>query len=66
MRSRACAPSSAGASTTPRAAPARRGGLRTSVSESFGYARGRASSCCFYNAELDVRRVARRGDFTFT
>eukprot|EP00969_Alexandrium_andersonii_P145696 6443621-Alexandrium_andersonii.AAC.1 len=23
--------------------------------ESFGFAKGRASACCFYNAELDVR-----------
>eukprot|EP00969_Alexandrium_andersonii_P124069 5482628-Alexandrium_andersonii.AAC.1 len=48
-----------------RAAPARWGALRTSTLESFGFARGKASAGCFYNAELDVRRVVRGGDFTF-
>eukprot|EP00969_Alexandrium_andersonii_P113533 5018065-Alexandrium_andersonii.AAC.1 len=27
---------------------------------------GKASACCFSNAELDVRRVAHGGDVTFT
>eukprot|EP00969_Alexandrium_andersonii_P304150 13444906-Alexandrium_andersonii.AAC.1 len=38
----------------------------TSVLESFVFARGKASACCFYSAELDIRRVARGDDFTFT
>eukprot|EP00969_Alexandrium_andersonii_P354602 15442530-Alexandrium_andersonii.AAC.1 len=31
-----------------RAAPARREALHTSVLESFGFVRGKASACCFY------------------
>eukprot|EP00969_Alexandrium_andersonii_P286583 12668779-Alexandrium_andersonii.AAC.1 len=49
-----------------RAAPARREALHTSVLESFGFVRGKASACCFYNAELDVRCVVHGDDFTFT
>eukprot|EP00969_Alexandrium_andersonii_P030473 1329385-Alexandrium_andersonii.AAC.1 len=49
-----------------RAAPAHREALRTETLESFGFARGQASACCFYNAELDVRCVAHGDDFTFT
>eukprot|EP00969_Alexandrium_andersonii_P028614 1249828-Alexandrium_andersonii.AAC.1 len=30
---------------------------------SVGFAKGEASSCCFYDAEFDVRRVVRGGDF---
>eukprot|EP00969_Alexandrium_andersonii_P038319 1678679-Alexandrium_andersonii.AAC.1 len=48
-----------------RAAPARREVLRTSVLESFGFVRGKASACCFYSAELDARCVVHGGDFTF-
>eukprot|EP00969_Alexandrium_andersonii_P139030 6148923-Alexandrium_andersonii.AAC.1 len=47
------------------AAPARREAWFSSVLESFGFVRGKASARCFYNAELDVRRVVRGGDFTF-
>eukprot|EP00969_Alexandrium_andersonii_P115770 5120116-Alexandrium_andersonii.AAC.1 len=47
-----------------RAAPARWEALRTSTSESFGLARGKASACCFYHAVLDARCVVRGGDFT--
>eukprot|EP00969_Alexandrium_andersonii_P062999 2774952-Alexandrium_andersonii.AAC.1 len=36
-----------------RVAPARWEALRTSASETFGFVRGKASSRCFYNAELD-------------
>eukprot|EP00969_Alexandrium_andersonii_P299948 13259909-Alexandrium_andersonii.AAC.1 len=49
-----------------RAAPARWGALYTEALESFGFARGRASACCFYNAELDVRRAVHGDDFAFT
>eukprot|EP00969_Alexandrium_andersonii_P158725 7012605-Alexandrium_andersonii.AAC.1 len=49
-----------------RAAPARWEALRASALESFGFARGKASARCFYNAELDVRRVVHGGGFTFT
>eukprot|EP00969_Alexandrium_andersonii_P011714 510547-Alexandrium_andersonii.AAC.1 len=48
-----------------RAAPARWEALRTSTLESFGFARGNASACCFYNAELDIRCVVRGDDFAF-
>eukprot|EP00969_Alexandrium_andersonii_P211875 9357592-Alexandrium_andersonii.AAC.1 len=48
-----------------RAAPAPWGALCTSVLESFGFVRGKASACCFYNAKLDVRRVVHGGVFTF-
>eukprot|EP00969_Alexandrium_andersonii_P009757 425963-Alexandrium_andersonii.AAC.1 len=48
-----------------RAAPARWGVLYTETLECFGFAKGRASACCFYSAELDVRRVVHGGDFTF-
>eukprot|EP00969_Alexandrium_andersonii_P146996 6500276-Alexandrium_andersonii.AAC.1 len=33
--------------------------------ESFG-ARGKASACCFYNAELDAGCVVHGGDIAFT
>eukprot|EP00969_Alexandrium_andersonii_P373785 15484792-Alexandrium_andersonii.AAC.1 len=49
-----------------RAAPARWEVLYTEALESFGFARGKASACCFYNAELDVRCVVRGDDFPFT
>eukprot|EP00969_Alexandrium_andersonii_P106999 4719146-Alexandrium_andersonii.AAC.1 len=49
-----------------RAAPARWEALRTSALESVGFARGKASSCCFYDAGLDVRCDVRCDDFTFT
>eukprot|EP00969_Alexandrium_andersonii_P051005 2240634-Alexandrium_andersonii.AAC.1 len=49
-----------------RAAPARWEALSMSTLESFRFARGKASSCCFCNAELGVRRVVHGGDFTFT
>eukprot|EP00969_Alexandrium_andersonii_P101325 4470225-Alexandrium_andersonii.AAC.1 len=48
-----------------RAAPARWEALRASVLENFGFARGGASACCFYNAKLDVRCFAHGDDFTF-
>eukprot|EP00969_Alexandrium_andersonii_P058299 2567729-Alexandrium_andersonii.AAC.1 len=48
-----------------RAASARWEALRASVLESFGFAPGKASACCFYSAELDVRCVVRGDDFTF-
>eukprot|EP00969_Alexandrium_andersonii_P207278 9157743-Alexandrium_andersonii.AAC.1 len=48
-----------------RAAPARWGTLRTSTLESFGFARGKASACCFYSASLDVRCVVHGDDFAF-
>eukprot|EP00969_Alexandrium_andersonii_P277473 12265039-Alexandrium_andersonii.AAC.1 len=48
-----------------RAAPARWGALRTETLESFGFARGEASACCFCNAELDVRCAVHADDFTF-
>eukprot|EP00969_Alexandrium_andersonii_P055119 2429244-Alexandrium_andersonii.AAC.1 len=48
-----------------RAAPARWGALYIETSESFGFARGRASSCCFYHPEWDVRCVVHGDDFTF-
>eukprot|EP00969_Alexandrium_andersonii_P297159 13131640-Alexandrium_andersonii.AAC.1 len=48
-----------------RAAPARWEALRTSISESLGFVRGKASACCFYNAELDVWCVVHGDDFTF-
>eukprot|EP00969_Alexandrium_andersonii_P310760 13732055-Alexandrium_andersonii.AAC.1 len=34
------------------------------VLESFGFVRGQASACCFYNAKLDVRCVVHGDDFT--
>eukprot|EP00969_Alexandrium_andersonii_P167053 7382872-Alexandrium_andersonii.AAC.1 len=46
-----------------RAAPARWGALRAKTLESFGFARGNASACCFYNAALGARRVVRGDDF---
>eukprot|EP00969_Alexandrium_andersonii_P155068 6855523-Alexandrium_andersonii.AAC.1 len=49
-----------------RAAPARWEALYTETLESFGLVKGRASACCFFNAELDVRCVAHGDDFTFT
>eukprot|EP00975_Prorocentrum_lima_P047230 9876604-Prorocentrum_lima.AAC.1 len=49
-----------------RAAPARWEALYTSVLESFGFVRGKASACCFYNAKIDVRCVVHGDDFTFT
>eukprot|EP00969_Alexandrium_andersonii_P163465 7225352-Alexandrium_andersonii.AAC.1 len=48
-----------------RAAPARWEALCTETFESFGYARGKASACCFYNAALDVRCVVHGDDFAF-
>eukprot|EP00969_Alexandrium_andersonii_P268187 11851065-Alexandrium_andersonii.AAC.1 len=48
-----------------RAAPARWGALRTFALERVGFVRGKASACCFYNAELDVRCVVHVDDFTF-
>eukprot|EP00969_Alexandrium_andersonii_P342143 15123543-Alexandrium_andersonii.AAC.1 len=48
-----------------RAAPARWGALYTATLEGFGFVRGRANACCFYHADSDIRRVVRRGDFTF-
>eukprot|EP00969_Alexandrium_andersonii_P002261 99013-Alexandrium_andersonii.AAC.1 len=47
-----------------RAAPARWEALCTETLESFGFARGKASACCFYNAELDARCVVHGDDFT--
>eukprot|EP00969_Alexandrium_andersonii_P176890 7821709-Alexandrium_andersonii.AAC.1 len=49
-----------------RAAPARLEALYTETLESFGFTRGKASACCFYSAELDVRCVVHGDDFTFT
>eukprot|EP00969_Alexandrium_andersonii_P188548 8332957-Alexandrium_andersonii.AAC.1 len=49
-----------------RAAPARREALYTETLESFGLAKGKASACCFYNAELDARCVVHGDDVTFT
>eukprot|EP00969_Alexandrium_andersonii_P216727 9572446-Alexandrium_andersonii.AAC.1 len=49
-----------------RAAPARREALCTSVLESFGFIRGKASACCFYNAKLGARCAVHGGDLTFT
>eukprot|EP00969_Alexandrium_andersonii_P181717 8030346-Alexandrium_andersonii.AAC.1 len=48
------------------AAPARWEALCTETLESSGFARGRASARCFYNAELGARCVARGDDFAFT
>eukprot|EP00969_Alexandrium_andersonii_P200310 8848201-Alexandrium_andersonii.AAC.1 len=48
-----------------RAAPAHWEALYTEALESFGFSRGKASACCFYNAELDVRCVVRGDDFAF-
>eukprot|EP00969_Alexandrium_andersonii_P296044 13084211-Alexandrium_andersonii.AAC.1 len=48
-----------------RAAPARWVALYTEALESFGFARGKASACCVYNAELDVRCVVHGDDFAF-
>eukprot|EP00969_Alexandrium_andersonii_P053302 2342331-Alexandrium_andersonii.AAC.1 len=48
-----------------RAAPARWGAC-AEILESFGFAKGRASACCYYNAELGVRCVVHGGDFAFT
>eukprot|EP00969_Alexandrium_andersonii_P273699 12097117-Alexandrium_andersonii.AAC.1 len=47
------------------AAPARWEALHTGTLESFGFAKGKASACCFHHPELDVRRVVRGDDFTF-
>eukprot|EP00969_Alexandrium_andersonii_P272783 12056517-Alexandrium_andersonii.AAC.1 len=49
-----------------RAAPARWGARCTSMLESFGFVRGKASACCIYHAALDVRCVVHGDDFTFT
>eukprot|EP00969_Alexandrium_andersonii_P354986 15443413-Alexandrium_andersonii.AAC.1 len=49
-----------------RAAPARWEALCTETLESSGFARGKASACCFCDAELGVRCVVRGDDFTFT
>eukprot|EP00969_Alexandrium_andersonii_P341655 15101672-Alexandrium_andersonii.AAC.1 len=49
-----------------RVAPARWEALCTETLESFGFARGKASACCFYNAALDARCVVHGDDFTFT
>eukprot|EP00969_Alexandrium_andersonii_P048725 2137167-Alexandrium_andersonii.AAC.1 len=48
-----------------RAAPARWEVLCAETLESFGFARGKASACCSYKAELDARCVAHGDDFTF-
>eukprot|EP00969_Alexandrium_andersonii_P130974 5791630-Alexandrium_andersonii.AAC.1 len=49
-----------------RAAPARWEALCTETLASFGFAKGKASACCFYHPELDVRCVVHGDDFTFT
>eukprot|EP00969_Alexandrium_andersonii_P188088 8311347-Alexandrium_andersonii.AAC.1 len=49
-----------------RTAPARWEALCTGILESFGFAKGKASACCCYDAELDMRCVVHGGDFTFT
>eukprot|EP00969_Alexandrium_andersonii_P252922 11178587-Alexandrium_andersonii.AAC.1 len=48
-----------------RAAPVRWEALHTETLESFGFARSKASACCFYDAELDARCVVHGDDFTF-
>eukprot|EP00969_Alexandrium_andersonii_P327243 14459890-Alexandrium_andersonii.AAC.1 len=42
------------------------GAVHPHVGELFGFARGKASLCCFYNAELDVRCVGHGDGFAFT
>eukprot|EP00969_Alexandrium_andersonii_P022648 991135-Alexandrium_andersonii.AAC.1 len=48
-----------------RAAPARWEALYTATSQGFGFVTGKASACCFYRPDRDLRCVVHGGDFTF-
>eukprot|EP00969_Alexandrium_andersonii_P097605 4310109-Alexandrium_andersonii.AAC.1 len=66
--SRACAPSPGAASLAlVLLRPAGgRCALRPSRASGLPGVKQVRAACCFYNAELDVRCAARRGDFAFT
>eukprot|EP00969_Alexandrium_andersonii_P029269 1277689-Alexandrium_andersonii.AAC.1 len=49
-----------------RAAPARCEALYTTTLQGLGFIRGKASVCCFYHPDRDLRCVAHGDDFTFT
>eukprot|EP00969_Alexandrium_andersonii_P256978 11361355-Alexandrium_andersonii.AAC.1 len=59
-----CAELSRSLRGTP-AAPSRWEALYMTTLQGFGFAQGKASACCFYHPDRDIRRVARGDDFAF-